>query len=372
VWDVVVVGAGPAGATAALAARRARPGTRVLLLDRCDFPRDKVCGDGVAPHVLDVVQALGVTGLVDDRVPVRALQLARGAQTAERDMRRPAWVVPRQVLDARLVDAAVAGGVELRRHRVRSVAVRREGVVLDDALEARVVVAADGAHSVVRGATGLRPPARRALALRAYAPTRESVRGRQVIRFGQQRQPSYAWAFDRGDGWSNIGYGEVLSDARSAPSRSGMTAALEALLPGAAEGASQWRAHHLPLSSARWQQPDGRVLLTGDAASLVNPMTGEGIFYAVATGAIAGRCAVTGPAEGAGRRHREAVRRLLATHLRHTALVSHLLPVPGVLAGGLRAAAADQRVFDDLVELGLGRGRVTPAVVAGVVRHLLG
>ena len=151
-----------------------------------------------------------------------------------------------------------------------------------------------------------------------------------------------------------------------------MTAALEALLPGAAEGASQWRAHHLPLSSARWQQPDGRVLLTGDAASLVNPMTGEGIFYAVATGAIAGRCAVTGPAEGAGRRHREAVRRLLATHLRHTALVSHLLPVPGVLAGGLRAAAADQRVFDDLVELGLGRGRVTPAVVAGVVRHLLG
>ncbi len=365
-----MVGAGPAGATAALAARRARPGASVLLLDRCDFPRDKVCGDGVAPHVLDVMRTLGVTGLVDDRVPVRALQLARGPLTAERDMRRPAWVVPRRVLDARLVEAAVASGVELRRHRVRSVTVSHDRVVLDSALEAGVVVAADGAHSMVRRAAGLAPPVHRALALRAYAPTRASLRGRQVIRFGQERQPSYAWAFDRGDGWSNIGYGEVLGQGRGAPTRAGMAAALEALLPGVSEGAVEWRAHHLPLSSARWHQPDGRVLLAGDAASLVNPMTGEGIFYAVATGAIAGQVSVTGPPDSAGRRHRHSVRRLLAPHLRHTALVSRLLPVPGVLPAGLRAAVADQRVFDDLVELGLGRGLVTPAVVSGVVRHL--
>lgn len=331
-----------------------------------------MCGDGVAPHVLDVVQALGVTGLVDDRVPVHALQLARGHVSAERDMRRPAWVVPRRVLDARLVDAAVASGAELQQHRVRSVTVGDDRVVLDDVIEARVVVAADGAHSVVRLAAGLEPPSHRALALRAYAPTRASRRGRQVIRFGQERQPSYAWAFDRGDGWSNIGYGEVLGQARGAPTRAGMTAALEALLPGVSVGAVEWRAHHLPLSSARWHQPDGRVLLTGDAASLVNPMTGEGIFYAVATGAIAGQVSVTAPDGSAGRRHRHAVRRLLAEHLRHTALVSRLLSVPGVLPAGLRAAAADQRVFDDLVELGLGRGLVTPAAVSAVVRHLRG
>ena len=59
-WDVVVVGAGPAGAAAALAARRAAPAARVLLLDRADFPRDKACGDGIAPEALDVLAELGV------------------------------------------------------------------------------------------------------------------------------------------------------------------------------------------------------------------------------------------------------------------------------------------------------------------------
>jgi flavin-dependent dehydrogenase len=284
-------------------------------------------------------------------------------------MRRPARVVPRRVFDARLVDAAVASGAELRQHRVRSVAVGRGGIRLDDTIEARVVVAADGAHSVLRGAIGAGPAGRRALAFRAYAPTQEAGLGRQVIRFGQQRQPSYAWAFDRGDGWSNVGYGEVLGRG-TPPTRRAMTAALDDLLPGVSEGLVEWQAHHLPLSTARWRQPDGRVLLAGDAASLVNPVTGEGIFYAVATGALAGRAAVTSPPGEAGRRHRRAVRSLLASHLRHTTVVSRLLPVPGIVPAGLRAAADDQRVFDDLVELGLGRGHLTPAVVAGLVRHL--
>ncbi|MGC3004654.1 NAD(P)/FAD-dependent oxidoreductase, partial [Streptomyces sp. G35A] len=66
-WDLAVIGAGPAGAAAALGALRADASLRVALLDRADFPRDKACGDGVAPHVLDLLAEAGVTGLVDDR-----------------------------------------------------------------------------------------------------------------------------------------------------------------------------------------------------------------------------------------------------------------------------------------------------------------
>jgi len=366
-WDVAVVGAGPAGATAALAALRARPGSRVLLLDRSGFPRDKVCGDGVAPHALDVLEALGVVGLVDDWAPVHRLQLDRGEAGVERLLRRPARVVPRKVFDARLVDAAVASGAELRRHRVRSMASGQNGIRLDDTIEARVVVAADGAHSVLRRAVGPGPAGRRALAFRAYAPTRETGRGRQVIRFGQQRQPSYAWAFDRGDGWSNVGYGEVLGRG-DPPSRDAMTAALDALLPQVSEGSREWQAHHLPLSAARWWQPDGRVLLAGDALSLVNPLTGEGIYYAVLSGALAGRAAVGRTAsDDPGRAYRSAVQRELGRHLRHTNVVARLARHRPVVEAAVAAARRRQAVFDDLVELGLGRGLLTPRVLAGLL-----
>ena len=71
-WDLVVVGAGPAGAATALGALRADPSLRVLLLDRADFPRDKSCGDGIAPHVVDALRAVGAGDVVDGWTPLRA------------------------------------------------------------------------------------------------------------------------------------------------------------------------------------------------------------------------------------------------------------------------------------------------------------
>lgn len=370
VWDLIVVGAGPAGTSAALGALHADPDLRVLLLDREDFPRDKSCGDGIAPHVFDALASVGVHDVADGWVPLDQMELARppSAARVHRSLPRPVWVIPRQVFDARLVRHATGAGAQLRRHRVRDVEVTPDGVVLDGRFTGRIVVAADGAHSVVRTAVGRPPVSRRALAIRGYAPTPPGRVGRQVIVYGDRRQPSYAWAFDRGDGLSNVGYGELLGTA-APPSRGLLLGQLERLLPGAAEGAEQWRAHHLPLSPWRWQQPDGRVLLTGDAAGLINPMTGEGIYYAVASGILAGRTAAatvgSGP-ETAGALHREAVRRLLARHLRHTFVTSRLSNAPAVVDAGIRAAARDQRVFDDLVEIGLGQGLITPRLLGGL------
>ena len=178
------------------------------------------------------------------------------------------------------------------------------------------MVGADGAHSVVRTALLGKRREPRAIAIRGYAPTTPEMAGRQVIRYGDRRQPSYAWAFDRGDGLANVGYGELLPGERhgGAPSRRLLLEQLEQLLPGAASTGDDWRGHHLPLSSWRWDQPDGPVLLVGDAAGLVNPMTGEGIYYAVATGIAAGRTAARAVRAGrpAASRRRAPTRRTRA------------------------------------------------------------
>jgi len=375
-WDVIVVGAGPAGAAAALGALQARPRARVLLLDRADFPRDKVCGDGVAPHALDVLAGLGIADAVAGFAPVPTLALGgpRGPQVS-RTMRRSAYVVPRRVFDARLVEAAVARGAVLRRHRVRQVEVGPQGARVDGELTARAVVGADGAHSVVRRSLGIPPNVgpHVAVALRGYAP---DVAGqpRQVIRMSGPGWPAYAWSFPIGDGTANVGYGEGLPrHARPADglTRGGMLDRLTALLPDlvpdiAAVG--QLRAHHLPLSTRRPRQPDGPVLLAGDAASLVNPFTGEGIFYAVASGGLAGVAALRGAAAGAA--YRRALRHRLGAHLRSTGLTAALTRSPALVAAAIEAAGADQAVFDDLVDLGLGRGRLTGRALAGTLRAL--
>ncbi|CAN5362159.1 geranylgeranyl reductase family protein [soil metagenome] len=371
-WDVVVVGGGPAGASAALAARLARPTASVLLLDRAAFPRDKACGDGIAPHAIEVLRGLGVNWAFPRFRPVRGLELSSQNRRVARDMHRAAWVIPRYDFDHFVLQQAQAAGVQVAAHRVRTVQHRESGVVLDDVIEAKVVIAADGAHSAVRRASAeeIARAGPTALALRGYAPTPAARRGKQVIAFSSIRQPAYAWSFDRGDGWCNVGYGEVLT---ADPSRAGLSKAmmidqLERLLPGAGVGAQSWRAAPLPLSGPGFAHPRGRILYVGDAAHLVNPLTGEGIYYAVLTGSLAGTIAVGGHGPQVATEYRRRVRGHLAAHLYTTAVVSRLAQSSRVLGAGLAAAAADQGAFDDLVEIGLGRGTATRRVVRSVLR----
>lgn len=367
-WDVVVVGGGPAGAACAAAARQADPTARVLVLDRADFPRDKVCGDGIAPEAFDVLEELGIDrALLTAGYPaVERLRLrGPGGATVERAMHRPAHVVPRVVLDERLLTAALASGAELRRHTVHRLDVHPTHVDVDGELTAAVVVGADGAESVVRRTAGIPPnrPTRTAIAIRGYAPEPAEGAGVQLITTTAQRWPAYAWSFPLGDGTANVGYGELVS---SGTTRSGLLAGLDRLLPGVTPAGP--KGHRLPLSNGRPPQPDGRVLLAGDAASLINPLTGEGIFYAVLSGMLAGRAAVGGAAAGAA--YRRALRARLGRHLAHSSVAAGLSRWPRLMDAAFRAAAHDQRVFDDVVHLGLADGRLTARTLTAAVRTL--
>ena len=369
-WDLAVVGAGPAGCAAALAALRERPGVRVLLLDRTDFPRDKSCGDGVAPHALDELARLEVEHVVADRLPIRRLRLRSPAgQEVAHTLHRPDVVVPRTVLDARLVAAAVAAGARLVRHQVRTVEVRAGVVVLDGRLRARVVVGADGAHGVVRRQLrlGRQPDHAMAVAVRGYAAA-PAGEPEQLIVMDREGWPAYAWSFAAGDGTANVGFGMLLLRLR-ASRRSGkaeLHVRLGELLPGV--HAERLLSSHLPLSTARPRQPAGPVLLAGDACSLVNPLTGEGIYYALHSGRLAGRAAVTAADPGAA--YARALRRELGRHLRHTTLMARLTARVGVVDAGVSAAGRSSAAFGALVELGLGRGLITAPLATAMISEL--
>jgi menaquinone-9 beta-reductase len=363
VWDVAVVGAGPAGSAAALSVLRADPHARVLLLDRADFPRDKSCGDGLAPHAADELRRLGVEHVLADRVPIWRLRLRApdGREVATR-LRRPDHVVPRTVLDARLVAAAVARGAVLRRQTVRTLEVLEDRVLLDGHTAARVVVGADGANGVVRRRLGLgrQPAAATAVAVRGYASAPPGEPEQLIVMDGRG-WPAYAWSFAAGDGTANVGFGMLLPRLRESGrgGKAELHSRLAELLPGVE--AERLVSHHLPLSTVRPRQPRGRVLLVGDALSLVNPLTGEGIFYALLSGRVAGAAAVG--SGDPGRAYAAALRRELGRHLRHTSVLNRLTSRVGVVDAGVAAAGRSPGAFDALVEVGLGRGLLTGPLV---------
>jgi menaquinone-9 beta-reductase len=239
-------------------------------------------------------------------------------------------------------------------------------VVLDGAVAARAVVGADGANGVVRRALGLpaQPARALAVAIRAYAPVPTALADGQVIVMDAARWPAYAWSFPIGDGRANVGYGAVLR--RGPLTRRELLDGLARLLPDV-HALTHVRAHHLPLSTARPRQPDGRVVLAGDAASLVNPFTGEGIFYAVASGAAAGRAALLG--SGAGRAHRAALQHRLGRHLRHTSTLA-LAGGSTVAVDAVVRAGRDPATFARLVELGMADGLVSAGLVLAAARQL--
>ena len=206
-----------------------------------------------------------------------------------------------------------------------------------------------------------------AIAVRGYAPAPAGP-PEQLIAWVAEGWPAYVWSFPTGTGIANVGYGLLRS--RFEGDRAELHRRLRDLLPAADPDPASLRAHHLPFSSFRPPPGRGRLLLAGDAASLVNPLSGEGIYYALASGRLAARAALLAPDRPA-----EAYRRLLAgvlgRHLRHAAVLARAIRSPALAEAGLAAAAVSPAIFDVLVELGLGQARITPRLLAALPGGLL-
>lgn len=349
-WDVIIVGGGPAGAAAAIAARRAKPGARVLILDRAPIGRDKVCGDGIAPHAVAELVALGVDAVKPEEHVAQVRLVGPSGSDAGALTTSPGYVIPRAEFDERLLRAALDAGAEFEQQRVTT---------LGQLPAARVVIGADGSNSVVRRAIG--EPANHgrslAVAIRGYAPTPAGLPTELIIRWDSQRAGGlcYAWAFPTAHRTTNVGYG--MSSAAPEHSRAHLEKRLRELLPEYDLDGVELTGHTLPLTVSRPRPAVGNTLLVGDAASLINPFTGEGIYSAIASGALAGAAAVRDAPAAA---YRRALASRFARQHRQTTALYRIIDYPIVLNTVIRAAARDRHLFDRLLEVGLGDAAFTP------------
>ncbi|MSQ41513.1 MAG: geranylgeranyl reductase family protein [Dehalococcoidia bacterium] len=284
--DVIVVGAGPAGSTAAR--ESAARGARVLLLDRARFPRDKPCGGGVTVRCARLLP-FDLSPVVEQVVTGAHLRLRDGRHVTRDYPRALTYLTQRSRLDAFLVERACEAGVEFRDGQVvRRVTALGGGYAVEANGErhlARVVVGADGANGVVAGVLGFERPPQAAVALEGNWPCPQGVpewlRGRVALQFGKI-PGGYGWLFPKGD-HVNLGVGGWQPIAGPTLRRSLDELCRAYQLDPAALVAV--RGHHLPMQRPGARVAAGGAALVGDAAGLVDPLSGEGIYHAVASAA---------------------------------------------------------------------------------------
>ncbi|MFP5068932.1 geranylgeranyl reductase family protein [Pseudonocardia nantongensis] len=304
--DVLVVGAGPAGAAAA--AWAARHGLDVVLADSAEFPRDKACGDGLTPRAIAELNRLGLGEWVDGHGTNRGLRAHGFGQVLELpwpggSLPAHGSAIPRTELDARIrevaLDSGAVGLVGAKAVDVTWSGGRVDAVTFADgrSVRCRRLVVADGARSTLG----------RVLGREWHQETAYGVAARGYITSGRSADPwisshlelrgesdevlaGYGWLFPLNDGRVNIGVGTLATDKRPANLK------LRGLIEHYANARRRdWaldgkvelvRSALLPMGGAVSGVAGPNWALIGDAAGCVNPLNGEGIDYGLETGRL--------------------------------------------------------------------------------------
>jgi geranylgeranyl reductase family protein len=272
-YDAIVVGAGPAGSTTAY--RLAKAGRSVLLLDRARFPRDKPCGGGVTERAARLLP-FSIEPVVEEIAMAVDLRLGYG-RTIERKADAPlVYLTQRARLDQYLAEQAAAAGADFR-DGVRVTAMEERAVSASgERYKADAVIGADGVNGISARALGLGGNRHVGVALEGNLPNSKletDYRGKLVLEFGVV-PGGYAWVFPKGE-HANFGVGGWGS---AGPALRDHLQRLCGAHGVSADDLESVRGFRLPLRSPTSRLASGRALLVGDAAGLIDPVSGDGMF----------------------------------------------------------------------------------------------
>ena len=300
-WDIVVIGAGPAGATAA--AHLASFGHTVVLLDRHQFPREKVCGDGLIPDALNSLKSLGLYETVRRRGHSVDKIVVLSPSGIRVEIPAQCITLKRRQLDSLIVDEAVARGSVFKAALVQRIRQAADGIVCVDAagsgtpLRARIGILATGADvALLEGLymLGRREPS--GIAARCYVTSPVQI-NEMIVSFDRSIAPGYAWIFPLGGQEYNVGCGVFFDSGkhrkvnlRDAFNTFCLRVPIARVLLDRATAIGKLRGARLRsgLAGSSFYN-GGSILSVGEAAGTTYPFTGEGIGKAMETGSLAAR-----------------------------------------------------------------------------------
>lgn len=382
-YDVLIVGAGPAGSNAAISYKELNPSLRVGLIDKATFPRDKSCGDAIGPGVISALKRFNNEHILENEPQVVSTTLYGpdniGIQNYIPEVKNKedsiVYVIPRIDLDNRILNLAkdldvdVTEGlsfVSFEEDTNKNILVKVKNKDEEFLFSTKLLVGADGANSRIRKQLNLKQNSdwHKAIAIRAYidSPNYIEIFNERTLMFeiNVSAEKGYAWAFPSKGNLLNIGIGVPVSIFKK--DKLNINQLLKDFIAQLesrgviVENVRKQKSYMLPFASSRPKlKKNINIALIGDASSMINPISGEGIFYGMEAGYLLAKNTnelVRSEELSSGiLKYEKEFSNRFRKHYLSCALARLILQSPFMTKRLLKVASQDQDTIDFVIEL---------------------